>query len=118
METIDVLLLEKPYWLELPEEEKEKHTYWACLGKHATKYTGQNKWITIFHDKEMAECFASIPKENWVWNGNPAIELTLQQAMFNARKFEARGVKIKGYQNGEWVTLKMYPAEVPLGDTI
>lgn len=116
-EVTEPKLTEKPSWLELPEEEKQSHTYWGCHGHSISRCEEKSKklWVTLFHSKEEAECYASLPKDSWEWNKKPATSVLLQDAMFQARVNNSAGVAIFGYKNGEWGTLKKYPANVPLG---
>lgn len=114
-----------PAWLDLPE----KSEYWTCTGtyhgppaetkrsfwkRRAPKPEIEKTHLILFYTKEDAEAFASLPNEIWTWNGEPAVTRTLSDAMFVARKRGNSAVAVASYQNGAWVTVKEYPAGVPL----
>jgi hypothetical protein len=125
--TKDVLNQNKPDWLELPEEEKQSHTYWVCYGTEPKqkkkinwlfwkkKKPSKELWITIFHDKEESELDAYLHKvSNFIWDGEHAQQITLDHAMFRARARGIAGVEICGFKNGKLVCLKKYPSSVLL----
>lgn len=117
---------EKPSWLELPEEAKQKHVYWTCVGFDVTQNPGfweriRGKkavcppgWRSIFHSKEEAEAHAAIPSRLWKWDGKEARPYSLQRAMKWARTSGDFGVRCIGWRDGRWQTLKEWPAGVPL----
>jgi len=53
-------------------------------------------------------------KDFWIWDGERASKYDLKERLFCARSHGYKGVRIKGFKNGEWATLKEYPVEVPL----
>ena len=109
-------LTSKPSWLELPDEEKQSHTYWVCYGKNINldSVPKSDRWKFIYHSKEQAEAAACRKNDCWVWDGEPASSVYLKNVMFKARSGGHLGVKIRGYDNGEWKILKVYPVDVPL----
>jgi len=110
-------LNEKPSWLELPEEEKLKHTYWRCSGtSHADIVPENTVWSNIFHSKEDAEAHACIKRDAWTWDRKDATPTTLKEVMSHARKLGRLGVRIKGWKDGAWKILKEYPSHIPLLD--
>jgi hypothetical protein len=119
---------QKPSWLELPEEEKVKHIYWACWGypkpsktnlfqKIFKKKTKKSKPYKVINtSKEEAEAYISFISNIFVWNQKDAKPITLQQALREARCANAPGVRVIGFQNGQWTTLKTYLSPEPLID--
>lgn len=126
-------LTQKPSWLELPEEEQVKHTYWSTTGTplprkarglrqriaaifHRADVVGP--WTVVFHSKEEAEAHASLSLNSdrgpWRWNGKPAESLSLGQAMYEARANGTLGVAVMGFSAGDWAWLKHFPAGEPL----
>jgi len=129
-------------WSALSEEQKQKHTYWACSGKwtqskddiefeiamrnffSSIKNLFSSKkekeidklgiWVNIHRSKEEAEAYASRKQNKWKWDKQPAFILTLQEAIQMARENGYAGVKVMGYEKGEWVGLKSYPIDKPL----
>jgi hypothetical protein len=109
-------LNEKPSWLELPEEEKINHTYWYCTGAslNLDKRLDSKRWINLFHSQEEAEAHASLPNSGWSWDKKRATSCNLKEYLFKARSKGYKGIKIKGFKNGEWVILKDILSGVPL----
>lgn len=115
---------DKPEWLDLPEEEKLRHTYWTCYGtikrekrnffKMIFSKKSKEIWVMIYHSQEEAEADACTPNEFWTWNGQPAKKTTLGKAMMQARSGNSLGVAVLGWINGGWSILKKYPKEIPL----
>lgn len=120
---------EAPAWLELPDAEikPEKVQLWVCMGTgippkrkwpwSKPSYRVQDLWIFRCATKEEAEAYASRPNVAWKWNGRAAIPATLADGIANARRGGWAGVRIKAYRDGKWVTIREFPAGVPLGDT-
>jgi hypothetical protein len=109
----------KPEWLNLPEEEKLEHTYWTTSGnviEESDLHINVFKCFSnIYHSKEEAESHSCRPdNKNWIWDKEPAKPTTLQNVMNRARQAGRAGVRIIGYKNGKWVTLKEYPSHIPL----
>jgi len=107
----------QPAWLELPE----KAEYWACRGiVEKSKWWQRRRtrkslgWIVLSYSKEDAEAFAATPNSLWTWDGNPAHPIFLKDAMREARTTARPGVKVQSYQDGDWRTVKKYPAGQPL----
>lgn len=101
----------------------DKREYWACRGtalptEEAKEILGAVPFIRVYYSKEDAEADASIPCKIWAWNGKPASTITLSEAMFKARTAGLAGVKIISYSNGEWITVREYPANVPLPEEL
>lgn len=120
----EIIHIDKPDWLELPEEEKLRHVYWTAMGwglktrkPFWARFLKSHKlpiWCHLFPSKEEAEAYASRPNLTWKWDGDPANRCSLQQIMSEARRDGHAGVAITGFRHGRWVTLKEYPADVPL----
>jgi hypothetical protein len=122
--------LEKPHWLELPEEEKQTHTYWVTYGtvrgikpnrkwwQRKPKQQVRRRFTAIMHSKEEAEAHSCTEHSNgWVWDRRPATPITLQEALSDARVCGRDGVHVVGYRDGEWVVLKEYLSGVPLEES-
>ena len=112
---------QKPAWLELPD----KREYWTCEGivlkrpiwkRFMPTYLKQLKdmYVTMFYSKEDAECSASEQRDYWKWDGQSAQKYKLSASMREARQHGRKGVQVQSFQNGQWVTVKEYPANEPL----
>ena len=101
----------------------DKREYWTCHGtalptEDAKEIIGGVPFIRVFYSKEDAETCAILPRETWTWNGKPASTITLSEAMFKARRRGRAGVRVMSYSNGEWITVREYPANVPLPEEL
>lgn len=101
----------------------DKRDLWTCHGtalhtEEAKEILGAVPFIRVYYSKEDAEADASIPCKTWAWNGKPASTITLSEAMFEVRQRGLAGVKITSYSNGEWITVREYPANVPLPEEL
>jgi hypothetical protein len=108
--------------------EPKKMVFWTTFGFLPKRFKlflwlkrrrNSSRYLTIFHTKEEAEAHAVISdnKGGWVWDGLSAHTISLTESMFNARKEHLAGVAIKGYRNDKWVTLQVYPANIPLANS-
>lgn len=112
-----------PSWFDEPVPEKR--LLWTCWGNYPKPKWHQRlknkpparRWKTLFTSKQEAEAHASIPHESgWVWDGKEARYTSLDDTMMNARRLGLLGVKVKSYQNGQWIEIARYPADVPLSE--
>ena len=115
-----------------PKWWPHKSEYWSTFGSYPdppkrgwwqrSKPEPEKKpaWSILFYTKEDAEAYtASIGGKGangWVWDGNPAGLRPLKVAMRKARLDGDMGVQVMSYVNGKWVSVKEYPAGVPLPD--
>jgi hypothetical protein len=117
-------LTEQPSWLDLPEEEQMRHTYWACGGYDVPRswwkrlVSGKGPyvrgWRTIYHSKDESEADAAIPCPNWMWDGEHATPTMLAKVMAQARRNGDFGVQCRGWRDGKWEILKRWPCGEPL----
>ena len=112
-------LSQVPAWFPEDQREPEFVPMWTCKGTRllgtGTKPVNE-RWLAVYRSKEEAEAGSCIPNLNWEWNRKPAVVLSLKDAMAEARADGLKGVRLKGYENGEWVTLKEWLCEVPLSE--
>lgn len=121
--------IEEPGVRAMPEcwNLPEKSSYWSCVGdcvppppKHwwDRKHPKEKEaiWSTLSYTKEDAEAnaFRLNGKFEWVWDGMPAREFNLSDAMRAARLRGRKGVMVESYIDGEWRVVKKYLAGVPL----
>lgn len=114
----------QPDWLTLPD----KATYWTCQGTYPEpkrcwlrkKPTDRSIfWKVAYYSKEDAEANAVIPfASGWVWGGGPAHEISISEMMMDARQNNYRGVFIRAFRGGQWITVKTYPANEPLPEEL
>lgn len=113
----------QPAWLELPEAELQRHTYYSCFGQDKKlpfwrRLRGSTRQaptaLVMFYTAEEAETYAAQPNPFWEWNKAPAHKTTLKATMFNARRQRVSYVALKAYVNGSWQTVKRWPTDVPL----
>lgn len=112
-----------PSWF--AESCEGKRILWGTYGdypKQKRKWFGRSKlsgpaWLVLFTTKEEAEAKAASPYDTgWVWDGKPAGHRRLADVMFEARQRGKIGVIVQSYQNGHWIDIATYPADVPLND--
>ena len=126
-ETLVSDLSTPPAWLELPDEkiEPKKVQLWTVHGEWAMRrWPWQKKvneseyWSVLYTTSEEAVADANA-NSDWKWNGLPPHTVTLSESMLSARVRGRLGVRIGGYRDGEWVTGRYFPADVPLmGDEV
>ena len=112
IETNEPRTTEQPAWLELPEKE----SYWVTKGTMFNlEIQPQSIRYTVLHySKEDAETSACIKSDNWEWDGEPATQTTLSETMLRVRKSGRKGIQVKQWQDGEFVTVFQYEANQPL----
>jgi len=106
-------------WTEGTEEPRpEELRVWVAMGHShlgpELKPVGA-RWMGVFRSKDEAEASACVPSEIWTWDGNPAKTTTLAEVMLRARRGGLAGVALRGFRDGEWVTLKEWRADQPIG---
>lgn len=103
----------KPAWMDLPE----KTVYWVCNGWVKRRRFWQKKlgiYLYLQYTAEDAEASAVCPNETWTWDKLPAERCSLSEAIREARIRGLKGVRVESFQDGEWRTVKEYPAGEPL----
>lgn len=121
-EQVEAQTIEKPDWFpeEASEVEERPDIVWSCYGEFDPDLfraaTGKTEsWDTVFPTAEEAEAHsATEPGPGWRWDRQPASNELLLDAL-KAARFQGRlGVRIKAFRNGQWITLREYPAGEPL----
>lgn len=122
-----------PAWLDLPDEqiEPKRVELWTCFGTDIPQLKRKwwqrsrpvdadllDTWLCLYPTKEEAEADSSRPSDIWDWDGNPARPFSLEDSLRKCRERRKAGVCIQAYRNGEWVTVREFPASVPyFGDS-
>ena len=114
-----------PGIIEQIEAMPHKESYWTLGGTIKqpkrglwSRSTPRNPvsalWTSLYYSKEDAEANYDDGDTCWVWDGRPAFQIKLSDAMFNARKDGRLGVRVESWIDGKWVVVKRYPANEPL----
>ena len=118
-EVLEPRLTERPSCFPDKWEEPVQSQYWCCSGKlkRRKKFQIFNKrtWVTLHSSQYEAELHAAIHSDEcWTWDGRDAFPVNIKDAMFEAKSFWAKGVKILGFRGGNWVTVREFPINKPL----
>jgi len=91
-----------------------RRTWWGGTRQVEEPLDRSSVWLHLYYTQEEAEATAVLPNKYWIWNKKPAIPRLLKDSMREAREDDLRGVRVRSWQGGKWVTVKEYPAEIPL----
>lgn len=109
-----------------PECWPHKSKYWGCTGssipeKKKRRWPWQKveeekpDWSVLNYTKEDAEAYCALRNGKWwEWDGLPAREFSLSDAMYKARISKRAGVQIRSFSDGKWRCVKSYKATEPL----
>ncbi len=117
--------VEKPDWLDLPEEQikPEEVWFWTCHVRFAQKPWSRfafwkkyrpapPTWRVVFTDSEEVEAFLALDTDYQTPASDP-FQITLAQALKIARALRSKGIQVMGHRSGKWVVLRELPADVP-----
>jgi hypothetical protein len=112
IETNEPRITEKPAWFDIPE----KKIYWVCTGKsiNLEKMPQSETYTSLFYSKEDAETSASLTHQYWEWDRKDASPRTLSESMKITRKSGRAGVRVRQWQDGQFIIVFQYEANQPL----